>query len=310
MTNLLKTEQPFRCGFVAVVGRPNAGKSTLVNRLVGHKVSIVTPRPQTTRNRIQGIVNRRQAQVILLDTPGLHRAEHALGRQMLEEIAQALEGIDLLVLIVDASAEFGAGDRYALEQVKRFRGPALLLLNKIDRIAKPRLLPLMERYSKAHNFEAVVPISALTGDGVEEALGEIVRRLPECEPYFSSDQFTDQPERFLAAEIIREKAILATKEEVPHAIAVLVDSFEESEKLIRIRATIYVERDGQKGILIGKAGAMMKKIGTDARLELEELLGTKIFLELHVKVQRDWRDNPSLVKRLDWRRQLETIGDR
>jgi GTP-binding protein Era len=205
--------------------------------------------------------------------------------------------------------EFGAGDRYALEQVKRFRGPALLLLNKIDRIAKPRLLPLIERYSKAHSFETILPISALTGEGVEEALGEFIRRLPESEPYFPSDQFTDQPERFLAAEIIREKAILATKEEVPHAIAVLVDSFEESKKLIRIRATIYVERDGQKGILIGKAGAMMKKIGTDARLELEELLGTKIFLELHVKVQRDWRDNPSLVKRLDWRRQLEKIGD-
>jgi GTP-binding protein Era len=167
----------------------------------------------------------------------------------------------------------------------------------------------MERYSKAHNFEAVVPISALTGDGVEEALGEIVRRLPECEPYFPSDQFTDQPERFLAAEIVREKAILATKEEVPHAIAVLVDSFEESEKLVRIRATIYVERDGQKGILIGKAGAMMKQIGTQARLELEKLLGVKIFLELHVKVQPNWRDNLAIVRQLDWRRQLEKLGD-
>jgi GTP-binding protein Era len=299
---------PGKVGFVAVIGRPNAGKSTLVNRLVGHKVSIVTQRPQTTRHRIQGIVNREHTQVILLDTPGLHRAEHALGRHMLEEISQALEGIDLLALIVDASVEFGAGDHYALEQVKRFRGPALLLLNKIDRIAKPRLLPLIERYSKAHDFAAIVPISALTGDGVEEALSEIIRRLPEGEPYFPGDQYTDQPERFLAAEIIREKAILATKEEVPHAIAVLVDSFDETEKLIRIRATLYVERDGQKGILIGKAGAMMKKIGTDARLELEELLGTKIFLELHVKVQRDWRDNPALVRQLDWRRQMEKLA--
>lgn len=299
----------FKSGFVAVLGRPNAGKSTLVNRLVGRKVAIVSPRPQTTRNRIQGIVNRDAAQVMLMDTPGIHKPDSLLNRQMMDEVHQALEGIDALLLIVDAGEEFGGGDRYAVELVQRFDGPALLLLNKIDRIEKTRLLPLIERYSKAHTFAVILPISALTGDGVDEMLAKLIELLPEGEAFFPMDQYTDQPERFLAAELVREKAILHTREELPHALAVLVDSFEESAKLIRIRATIYVEREGQKGILIGKRGEMLKRIGTEARLELEELLGVKIFLELYVKVQRDWRDKPALVRQLDWRRQLERLAE-
>jgi GTP-binding protein Era len=299
----------FKAGFVAVVGRPNAGKSTLVNRVVGRKVAIVSPRPQTTRNRIQGIVNRPDAQVVLVDTPGLHRPDSALNRQMMDEVAQALEGIDALVLIVDAAEAFGSGDRYAVELVKRFNGPSLLLLNKIDRIEKPGLLPLMDRYRKEHEFADIFPISALNGDGVEEVIRKLVELLPEGEPFFPPDQFTDQPERFLAAEIVREKAITHTREEVPHGIAVRVEHFEEGEKLVRIRATIFVERDGHKGIVIGKGGETLKRVGSEARQELEELLGVKIFLELFVKVHKDWRDRPELVRQLDWRRQLERLAD-
>ncbi|HXX21377.1 MAG TPA: GTPase Era [Candidatus Acidoferrum sp.] len=300
---------PFRSGFVAIVGRPNAGKSTLVNTLVGRKVAIASPRPQTTRNRIQGILNRDDAQIILIDTPGLHKPESVLSRQMMDEAAHALEGIDILSLIVDASAEFGAGDRFAIEWVRRFKGPVFLLLNKVDLVNKPSLLPLIDRYRKLFDFAEIYPVSAITGEGCFDLVNGWLARLPEAPPYFPQDQFTDQPERFLAAELIREKAIHATREEVPHAIAVLVDNFDDAENLIKIRATISVERDGQKGILIGKGGEMIKKIGTLARKEIESILGTRVFLELFVKVQRNWRQNAALVRQLDWHRQLELLGE-
>ncbi len=297
----------FKSGFVAVVGRPNAGKSTLVNRLVGQKVAIVTSRPQTTRNRIQGIVNRPHAQVVLIDTPGLHRPDSALGRQMMGEVNAALDGVDVLALILDVSEDIGKGDRHAIERAARFEGTRILLLNKVDRIPKDSLLPIIESVGKLTDFAEIIPISALTGDGVDRVLEKFIEYLPSGEPHFPADQYTDQPERFLAAELIREKAMAGTFHEVPHAVAVLVDAFEETDKLIRIRATIYVEREGQKGILIGRAGASLKKIGTDARKELEEILGMKIFLELLVKVLRDWRDNPQLVRQLDWHLQLERL---
>jgi GTP-binding protein Era len=299
--------QEFKSGFVAVVGRPNAGKSTLVNKLVGQKVSIVTSRPQTTRNRIQGIVNCSNAQVVLIDTPGLHRPDSALGRQMMGEVNAALDGVDVLALILDVSEDVGKGDRHAIERAARFEGTRILLLNKVDRIPKDTLLPIIETVGKLADFSEIIPISALTGDGVDRVLEKFIEYLPSGEPHFPADQYTDQPERFLAAELIREKAMAGTFHEVPHAVAVLVDRFEEADKLIRIRATIYVEREGQKGILIGRAGASLKKIGTDARKELEEILGAKIFLELFVKVLRDWRDNPELVRQLDWRLQLERL---
>jgi GTPase len=298
-----------KAGMVSIVGRPNAGKSTLVNTLVGQKVAIVSPRPQTTRNRIQGIVNRPDAQVVLVDTPGIHKPDSVLSRQMMDEVQQAVEGIDILSLIVDATEQFGAGDRFILEWIRRFEGPVYLLLNKIDRIAKPHLLPLIDLYRKEYEFAEIFPISALKGDGTSELVDSWIERLPEGPPLFPPEQFTDQPERFLAAEIVREKAILATRQEVPHAIAVLVDDFEEGAKLLRIRATIYVEREGQKGILIGKGGATLKKIGSEARKELEEMLGTKIFLELFVKAQANWRQNAALVRQLDWHRQLEQIAE-
>ena len=299
----------FISGFVAIVGRPNAGKSTLVNTLVGRKVAIVSPRPQTTRNRIQGILNRDDAQIVLIDTPGIHRAGNVLSRQMMDELQHALDGIDILSLIVDASADFGPGDRFSLEWIRRFHGDVFLLLNKIDRIAKPHLLPLIDRYRHEFDFAEIFPISALTGAGTLDLVKGWLARLPEAPAYFPADQFTDQPERFLVAEIIREKAILATREEVPHAIAVMVDNFDESEKLLRIRATIYVEREGQKAILIGKGGATTKKIGTEARRELEEILGARMFLELFVKVQPNWRQRASIVRQLDWHRQLEQLGE-
>ncbi len=300
---------PFKSGFVAIIGRPNAGKSTLVNTLVGQKVAIVSSKPQTTRNRIQGILNRDDAQIVLVDTPGIHRPENVLSRMMMDELQHALEGIDILCLIADASVDFGPGDKFAIQWIQRFRGPAYLLLNKVDRIAKQLLLPMIERYSKAFEFAEVFPISALTGAGCFDLVSSWLTRLPEAPPHFPTDQFTDQPERFLAAEIVREKAILATRDEVPHAIAVLIDGFEETPKLLRIRATMYVERDGQKGILIGKGGEAIKKIGTAARKELESILGAKIFLELFVKVQSNWRQNSTLVRQLDWHRQLQQLAE-
>jgi GTPase len=304
----MSNERAFRSGYVTILGRPNAGKSTLVNRLVGHKVSIVSSKPQTTRNRIQGIVNRADAQLVLVDTPGLHRPQTALGRQLLDEIQQSLEDVDILVLLVDASQKWGTGDRYALDRATRFRGKRFLALNKIDLVPKQILLPLIEKYRAACEFNEIVPVSALKGSGVELLANLLIAHLPEGPPMLPTDQFTDQPERFLAAEIIREKLLEATREEVPHGIAVIVDTFEESERLIRIRAEIFVERPGQKGIVIGRGGEMLKKIGTVARKELEDVLGVKIFLELNVKVQPNWRDNPRIVKQLDWRRQLEELG--
>jgi GTPase len=300
---------PFKSGFIAIIGRPNAGKSTLVNALVGRKVAIVSPKPQTTRNRIQGIVNRDDAQIVLIDTPGIHKAENALGRQMMDEVTNAFDGIDVLTLLVDASTGASAADKYSFDLVRRFKGPVFLVLNKIDQVKKLHLLPLIEHYRQEFEFAEIFPISALTGEGTPELVNGWLAHLPEAPPYFPADQFTDQPERFLAAEIIREKAIVATREEVPYAVAVLLDGFEETETLIRIRATLYVEREGQKGILIGKRGETMKKIGTAARKELEAILGIKIFLELFVKVQPQWRQNPNIVGQLDWHRQLEQMSE-
>jgi GTPase len=303
-------ESPFKSGFVAIVGRPNAGKSTLVNRLVAQKVSIVTAHPQTTRNRIQGIVNRPNAQVVLIDTPGLHRPDSVLGRQMVHEIEAALDSVDVVALVLDASEDLRRGAQLALEKVAALDAVRILLLNKVDRVEKTKLLPLMEQVSRAGDFAAIVPVCALRGEGVEDALAAMIVHLPEGPAFFPPDQVTDQPERFLAAEFIRERAMAATRNEVPHSLAVMVESFEEGEKIIRIRAKIQVERDGQKGILIGKGGLTLKKIGTEARQELERLLGTKIYLELQVGVARNWRDNADRVRQLDWRTQIEAIAEK
>ena len=298
-----------RAGFVAIIGRPNAGKSTLLNRVVGQKVAIVTSKPQTTRNRIQGIVTRGEGQIIFIDTPGLHEAKTALNRQMMREVAAALEGIDVLLMMVDASRTLPHADSLLLDRGKRFEGKTILALNKIDRVPKAKLLPLMDAFAKEFPFAALVPISALKGEGCEDLLKEILKNLPEGEPFFPEDQITDQPERFLVSEIIREKAIDLTYHEVPHALAVVVEKFEESPTILRVQATLNVERDAQKKILIGHKGEMLKKIGTAARKELESLLGTKVFLGLFVKVAPDWRENPQKVRELDWHAQLEAIAE-
>ena len=245
---------------------------------------------------------------MFVDTPGLHEASTALNRQMMREVAAALEGIDVLLMMVDASRTLPHADALLLEKGARFGGKTILALNKIDLVPKAKLLPLMDAFAKAFPFAALVPISARKGDGCPALLEEILKELPEGEAFFPEDQITDQPERFLASEIIREKAIDLTYHEVPHALAVVVDKFEESPKMVRIHATLHVERDSQKKILIGHKGEMLKKIGTAARKELEKVLGNKVFLETFVKVVADWRENPQRVRELDWHAQLEGLG--
>ncbi|GAC1676977.1 MAG: GTPase Era [Candidatus Acidiferrum sp.] len=293
---------------MSIVGRPNAGKSTLLNQLVGQKVAIVTSKPQTTRNRIQGIVTRPDGQIVFIDTPGVHNADSALGRQMMQEVASAVEGIDVLLIVIDASHMLPYSDELVLERARRFRGKTILALNKIDRLSKPDLLPLITASAKDFEFAAIVPISELKGSGVDDLVAEIFKHLPEGAPFFPEDQITDQPSRFLAAEIIREKAIQLTYHEVPHALAVFVEKYEETPKILKIQVVMHVEKDSQKKILIGQKGAMLKKIGTEARKELETLLDTKIFLSMFVKVASGWRENPSKVREIDWRAQLEALS--
>lgn len=296
----------FVSGFVSILGRPNAGKSTLLNRLVGTKVAIVADKPQTTRQVIQGVLTRPDAQIVFLDSPGIHKPRNRLNRRMMREVKAALEARDLLLFVVDATARLGEADRHAVEIVRSARTPAVLALNKIDLLPKKDvLLPLIDSYRKLFAFEEYIPIAALSGDGVEELTAVLVARLPEGPQYFPPDHITDQPLRHLAAELVREKIIELTHEEIPHSTAVVVDEFQEGPKLTRIAATIYVERDGQKGIIIGSKGQRLKQIGTLARQEMEFLFGRKVFLELYVKVRPDWRQSDSFLEALDWRRQLE-----
>jgi GTPase len=305
---------PFRSGFVCILGRPNAGKSTLLNALVGERLAIISPKPQTTRNRIQGILHihkankRPGAQVILVDTPGVHKPDSSLGRKMMVEVHEALEGCDLILMLVDITRKMSKEDDFALKLAQRSGTPVFLLLNKIDLLRdKKKLLPIIEEYRRLHDFREVIPLSGLKKEGLDMLLDAIVNALPAGPAYFPEDQTTDQPARFMAAEIIREQVLLATKEEVPHATTVIVEQFEEGERLVRIAAVIYCERDGQKAILLGKGGQMLKKIGTAARLNIERMLGRKVFLELFVKVQPGWRDSRAFVDELDWRRQLEGL---
>jgi len=305
---------PFRSGFVCILGRPNAGKSTLLNALVGEKLAIVSPKPQTTRNRIQGVVHvpkikgktKDGGQIVLLDTPGVHKPDSSLGRKMMVEVREALEGCDLVLVIMDVTHKFDPRDQFALDLLKQSGTKAFLILNKVDLIhEKAKLLPLIEDYRKLYPFSEVIPISALKRKGLDVLLDLVISALPAGPAYFPEDQVTDQPARFMAAEIVREQVLVNTKEELPYATTVIVESFEEGKRLTRIAATIYCERVSQRGILVGKGGQMLKKIGTAARLQIERMLGTKVFLELYVKVQPGWRDSRAFVEELDWRRQLE-----
>jgi GTP-binding protein Era len=296
----------FVSGFVSILGRPNVGKSTLLNALIGTKVAIVADKPQTTRTAIQGVLTLSEGQIVFLDTPGIHRARSSLNRRMMVSVRDALDQRDLLLFVADATIRFTDADREALDMVKKSGTPVLLVLNKIDRVNdKSDLLPLLDKYRAAHDFAEYFPVSALKSAGLDELRAAILARLPQGPAYFPADHITDQPERFLATELIREKIILETREEVPHSVAVVVDQWEEGPKITRVLATIYVEKEGQKGIIIGAKGAMLKSIGTKARVEMELLFGKKIFLELHVKARANWRENKAFLNALDWRTMAE-----
>lgn len=349
---------PLRSGFISIVGRPNAGKSTLLNALLGQKLAIVTHKPQTTRTRIQGVLElpvrkktstdlgRPAAQIVLVDTPGVHKPDTQLDKRMMQEVHDALESRDAVLFIVDATHRLPAAeetrtdeagkkvrtlgqhrrqlskaeDDFALQLIRKLDCPVILVLNKIDALPKAGLLPLIAHWSSLHDFASVIPISARKKQGLDLLLDTCARMLPEGQRYFPKDQLTDQPERFLVAELIREKILLLTGEEVPYAAAVVIERYEEPASLkklkdgrlpvTKIAAAIYVEREGQKAILIGNQGSMLKKIGSSARKDIESLLGTRVFLELFVKVQAEWRASRGFVEDLDWRRQLEQIADK
>jgi GTPase len=304
----------FHSGFVCILGRPNAGKSTLLNTLVGQKLAIISPKPQTTRNRILGIVNfppkgkRGGGQIVLIDTPGIHKPDSSLGRKMMIEVKEALEGCDLVLLITDANHTINPSDQFVIDTAKQANTPVFLLLNKIDLLKdKAKLLPIIDEYQNLYDFKEIIPLSALKKQGVDRLLEKVVEALPAGPKYFPDDQVTDQPERFMVGEIIREQILNATHKEVPHSVTAIVDQFEEGKKLTKISATIYCEREGQKAILVGRGGQMLKRVGTGARIHIEKMLGTKVFLELFVKVQPGWRDSRAFVDELDWRRQLERL---
>ncbi len=293
----------FHSGFVSLVGRPNAGKSTLLNALVGQKVAIVADKPQTTRTSIQGVLTLpEQAQIVFVDTPGIHEPDSPINKRMMDTVHAALEERDLLLFLADATRPFGQADRRAIQVVSRTSTPVIAVLTKVDLLKDKRaLLPLIDQYKAAHEFADYVPISAVKGTGLEELRKVILERLPEGPAYFPEDHVTDQPERFLAAELIREKVLLVTRQEVPHSVTATVDEWNETPRLTRIFATIRVERPGQKAIVIGAQGATLKKIGTLARQEMERLFGFKIYLNLHVRLQPGWREKPAFLDTLDWR---------
>jgi len=295
---MLQPLKKMKSGFVSIVGRPNCGKSTLLNYFVGDKVSIVTNKPQTTRHVIRGIVTRAEGQIVFLDTPGVHKPVYRMNERMMKSVRDSMADVDLILLIVDVAAPFGRGDDFTLQLLKTVSKKKLLLLNKIDLVKKEKLLPLIDRYSKAGSFEEIIPISALTGENVENLMTQVMKYLPEGPMFYPEDQISDQPERAIAAEMIREKLIVLTEEELPYSTAVVIDRFEEAEKLHRIHASIFVERDSQKAIVIGKAGQKLKQVGTEARKDLEAFFARKVFLELHVKVKKNWRDDEETLRSL------------
>jgi GTP-binding protein Era len=290
----------FRSGYVSIIGRPNVGKSTLLNSLLGEKIAIVTPKPQTTRNRIIGIKNLPDAQIIFIDTPGIHKPKHKLGETMVKTSIESLREVDIILFMVEPQ-EIGRGDKFVIELLKKVQSPVFLLINKIDTIKKSDLLPLIDTLREVYPFKEIIPVSALTKDGTELLLKKIYDYLPGGPKYYPDEIITTQLERFMVSEIIREKIAEMTEEEVPHSVAVEIAEWEEREdRLVVIRSNIYVEREGQKGIIIGKKGVMLKAIGTAARIDTERLLNTKIFLELWVKVKKDWRDNKRMLEELGY----------
>ena len=290
-----------RAGFVSILGRPNAGKSTLLNALLGQKLAIVASCPQTTRTSIQGVLTLPDAQIVFVDTPGIHKSGTLLNKRMMDTVRASAEG-DVALFLVDALAPFSAEDAQAVDQVKKISAPALAVFNKVDALKdKPRILALIERYRAMHDFAGYIPVSALKSQGLDTLLSEIITRLPQGPAMYSRDHVTDQPERYLAAEIVRERILHLAHQEVPHAVAVMIDQWEDTPRLLRIAATIYVERPGQKTILIGAGGAMLKRAGTGARLEMERIFEKKVFLQTFVKVRPRWREDPAFLSSIDWR---------
>lgn len=292
-----------KAGTAVIVGRPNSGKSTLLNALVGQKISIVSEKPQTTRHRILGIITESRGQIVFMDTPGIHKPAYGMNRRMLHTVYDGLRDVDLVLLVVDASIAFGSGENFVLETVKKVQAHSFLLLNKIDRIAKSRLLPIIQRYAKAHDFQEIIPISAKTGEHLDLLRDKLFECLPEGEPLYAPEQFTDRTERFLASEFIREKLLERVREELPYTCAVLIRKFDESQreerKLVVIEADILVERSSQQGIIIGAGAAQLRDLGISARQELEQLLECKVFLGLQVRTARNWRNDEAVLDQLE-----------
>jgi GTP-binding protein Era len=290
-------EKKFKSGFISIIGRPNVGKSTLLNSLLGEKIAIISDKPQTTRNRILGIVNRPGAQFVFMDTPGIHKPVHKMNEVMVKTTLATYNEVDVILMLVEAIEKPGAGDKFIIETLSKVKTPVFLVINKVDLVEKQRLLPLMQEYSGLHSFTEIIPISALKND-LGDLVDSILKHLPQGPKYFPDDQLTDQPERFIVSELVREKIFELTKEEIPYSSAVEIEDMKEEPDLTRIHAVIYVERDSQKGIIIGKGGAMLKKIGTLARLDAEKLLGVKVFLKLYVKVKKGWREDERMLKNI------------
>jgi len=291
-----------KSGTAVIVGRPNSGKSTLLNALVGQKISIVSVRPQTTRHRILGVVTEARGQIAFMDTPGIHKPAYSMNRRMLHAVYDGLKAVDLVLLVVDASISFGAGERFALEIVKKAETPSLIVLNKIDRISKPSLLPIMQRYGNAFDFLEIIPISAKTGDNLNVLIDAMFRHMPEGDPLYDPEQVTDRTERFLAAEFIREKLLERVRDELPYACAVLIKKFDERRRekkhLVTIEADILVEKRSQQGIILGAAASQLRDLGIAARNDLERLLGCKVYLGLQVRTARNWRNDESVLDAL------------
>lgn len=290
-----------KSGFVSIIGRPNVGKSTFMNRVIGHKIAIMSDKAQTTRNKIQGVMTRNDAQIIFLDTPGIHKPKHKLGDYMMRVAKNTLSEIDAIMFMVNVNEEIGRGDEYIMEMLKNVKTPVFLVLNKIDLVHPDALMPRIEQYQKYMNFTEIVPISALEGLNVDHFIDVLKTYLPEGPKYYPDDQISDHPEQFVVSEIIREKILHLTSEEIPHALGVNVDRMiKENDERVRVEATIYVERDSQKGIVIGKGGKKLKEVGKRARHDIEMLLGSKVYLELWVKVQKDWRNKVNFIRQMGY----------
>lgn len=293
----------FKSGFISIIGRPNVGKSTFLNRVIGQKIAIMSDKPQTTRNKVQGVLTQDDAQMIFIDTPGIHKPKHKLGEFMSKVSKNALREVDAIMFMVNAQQKLGAGDKYVIEMLKGTKTPVFLIINKIDTIHPDEVWKIVDSYKEEYDFAEIVPISALQGNNVDNLLTTLKKYLPEGPQYYPADQVTDHPERFIISELIREKALHLTRDEVPHSIAVEIEKIRRDEETdrVNVNATIIIERDSQKGIIIGKRGAMLKEIGTRARKDIENLLGSKVYLELWVKVQKDWRDRASQLRDYGYR---------